>query len=238
MARWTARGEKCLPLTVRDEYGKYILAIETPEKGDTMHVKAVFEHLFRVRGLPRYIRSDNGPPFGNVFNRWGLSRLSVWFMSLGIKTDPDDPGKPYRNGGRERMHRDMKKELQGKTNGNLKDRQKEFDAWRHGFNAIRPHEAPGMERPKEEYKKSVRRRDGKEREQEYSERMKVRMVNDRGFFNYRGGRIFMGNPFSGYYIGIKERRDKNAEIWFNDILMGEMDERTGQIVAYTAKIKT
>ncbi|MDR2739033.1 MAG: hypothetical protein LBB68_04285, partial [Treponema sp.] len=61
---------------------------------------------------------------------------------------------------------------------------------------------------------------------------------DRGFFNYCGGRIFMGNPFSGYYIGIKERRDKNTEIWFNDVLMGEMDETTGQIVAYTAKIKT
>jgi hypothetical protein len=162
-------------------------------------------------------------------------------MSLGIKIDLDDPGKPYQNGGHERMHRDMKKELQGKINGNLKDRQKEFVGWRHGFNRIRPHEALGMTRPKEVYKKSIRRWDGKEGEQEYSGRMKVRMVNDRGFFNYCGGRIFMGNPFSGYYIGIKERRDKHAEIWFNDILMGEMDDKTGQgehIVAYTAKIKT
>jgi hypothetical protein len=80
-------GEKCLPLTVRDEYSKYILAIETPEKGGAAHVKAVFEHLFRKNGLPFYIRSDNGPPFGNVFNQWGLSRLPVWFMIPGIKTD-------------------------------------------------------------------------------------------------------------------------------------------------------
>jgi hypothetical protein len=67
--------------------------IETPEKGDTAHVKAVFELLFRAYGLPRFIRSDNGPPFGNVFNLWGLSRLSVWFMSLGITIDLDDPVK-------------------------------------------------------------------------------------------------------------------------------------------------
>jgi transposase InsO family protein len=109
---WTGAGEKCLPLTVRNEWAKYLLAMETPEK-------AVFERLFRKYGLPRHIRSDNGPPFGNVFNLWGLSRLSVWFMSLGVKIDLDDPGCPYQNGVHERMHRDMKKELQGKINGNL-----------------------------------------------------------------------------------------------------------------------
>jgi transposase len=75
--RRTARGEKCLPLTARDEHSKYLLAIETPEKGDTAHAKAVFELLFRTYGLPRFIRSGNGPPFGNVFNLRGLSRLPV-----------------------------------------------------------------------------------------------------------------------------------------------------------------
>ncbi|MDR1219757.1 MAG: integrase core domain-containing protein [Treponema sp.] len=144
----TARGEKCLPLTVRDEHSKYILAIEILEKGDTAHAKAVFEPLFRAYGLPRFIRSDNGPPFGNVFNLRGLSRLSVWFMSLGIKTDLDDPGCPYQNGGHERMHRDMKKELQGKIRGNLSDHQKAFDRWRKAFNEVRPHEGLGMKRPK------------------------------------------------------------------------------------------
>ena len=123
-----------------------------PQKGDTAHVKAVFELLFRTYGLPRFIRSDNGPPFGNVFNQWGLSPLSVWFMNLRIKIDLDDPGCPYQNGGHERMHRDMKKELQGKINGNLRDHQKEFDKWRNDFNNVRPHEALGMKRPKEVYK--------------------------------------------------------------------------------------
>jgi hypothetical protein len=226
-----------LPLTVRDEHGKYILAIETPEKGDTARVKAVFKPLFRAYGLPRFIRSDNGPPFGNVFNLRGLSRLSVWFMSLGIKTGLDDPGCPYRNGGHERTRRDMKKELQGKISGNLSDHQKTFDRWRKVFNDVRPHEGLGTKRPKEAYKKSRRRWQGKEGEREYHGKMKVRMVNDRGFFNLRQRRIFTGNPFAGYYAGIKEAAGEKSEIWFNDFLTGELDEKTGQISPCNASIK-
>jgi transposase InsO family protein len=201
---WTASGEKCLPPTARDEYGKYLLAVEIPEKGGTAHVKAVFHPLFRGYGLPRFIRTDDGPPFGNVFNRWGLSRLSVWFMSLGIKIDLDERGYSYQNGGHERMRRDMKQELQGKNNGNLREHQKAFDRWRKEHNEVRPHEGLGMKRPKDVYKKSPRMWTGEEEEREYGGKMKVRMVNGRGFFNLRQRRIFMGNPFAGYYVGIKE----------------------------------
>ena len=235
---WTGKGEQCLPLTVRDECGKYLPAIETPEKGDTARVKAVFGLLFRAYGLPRFIRSGNGPPFGNVFSLWGLSRLSVWFMSLGIKIALDDPGCPYQNGGHERMHRDMKKELQGKINGNLRDCQKAFDRWRKAFNDVRPHEGLGMKRPRDVYKKSRLRWNGKEAEQEYHGNMKVRMVNGRGFFNLCHRRIVMGNPFTGYYVGIKEGgAGGKSRIWFNNFLMGELDEKTGQISPFNAGIK-
>jgi transposase InsO family protein len=201
---WTGKGGKCLPLTARDERSECLLAIETPEKGDTAHAKAVFEPLFRAYGPPRFIRSDNSPPFGDVFNLWGLSRLLVWFMSLGIKTGIDESGCPYQNGGRERTCRDMKKELRGKINGNLRGRRKEFDKWRKEFDEVRPHEGLGMKRPKKAYKKSRRRWDGKEAEREYKGNMKARMVNGRGLLNLCQRRIFMGNPFAGYYVGIKE----------------------------------
>jgi hypothetical protein len=158
-------------------------------------------------------------------------------MSLGIKIDLDDPGCPYHNGGHERMHRDMKKELQGKISGNLSDHQKAFDRWRKEFNEVRPHEGLGMKRPQEVYKRSQRRWQGKEEEQEYHGNMKMRMVNDRGFFNLRQRRIFMGNPFAGYYVGIKEAAGEKSEIWFNDFLMGELDEKTGQISPCNASIK-
>jgi hypothetical protein len=131
----------------------------------------------------------------------------------------------------------MKKELQGKINGDLRDHQKEFDRWWKEFNEVRPHEGLGMKRPKEVYKKSRRRWNGKEVEQEYTGNMKARMVNDRGFFNLRQRRIFMGNPFAGYYVGIKEMAGGKSEIWFNNFLMGELDEKTGQISPFNASIK-
>jgi transposase InsO family protein len=103
---WYSRNkEKVNPLTIRDEHSKFILAINAVEKGDTAAVKAVFVRLFKEFGLPRYIRSDNGPPFANVLNPWGLTKLSVWWMTLGIQLDRITPGHPGQNGGHERMHR-------------------------------------------------------------------------------------------------------------------------------------
>jgi hypothetical protein len=93
-----------------------------------------------------------------------------------------------------------------------------------------------MKRPKDVYAKSLRRWDGKEAEQEYPGNMKIRMVNDRGFFNLRRSRIIMGNPFAGYDVGIQECPGKNVEIWLNDFLMGELDETTGQITPFNAVI--
>ena len=223
---WTSKKERCEPLTVRDGKAKYILAIETPEKGDTVHVKAVFEGLFRKYGLPEYIRSDNGPPFGNILNAWGLTKLSVWWMSLGIKIDRSDPGHPEQNGAHERMHRDMKKELQNKIYGDLRLHQKTFDKWRKEYNEVRPHEALGMKTPKEVYVKSSRKYFEDAIEYVYDGKMRSRKVNDRGFFNYQLQRIFVGNPFAGYYVGIKERAGKMSEVWFCEFKLGEINMDT------------
>jgi len=226
---WTSKKERCEPLTVRDEFSKYILAIEIPERGDTPCVKAVFEKLFKKYGLPEYIRSDNGPPFGNVLNMWGLTKLSVWWMSLGIKIDRSSPGHPEHNGSHERMHRDMMVELENKIYGDLRQHQKMIEKWRKEFNEVRPHEALGMKTPKEVYVKSEKKYTGGEIEIEYNGRMKSRVVNDRGYLNYHQQRIFVGNPFDGYNIGIKESKGKWAEVWFDNFKLGEINPVTLQI---------
>jgi transposase InsO family protein len=82
---YTRNREKVNPLTIRDEYSKFILAIDVVEKGDKATVKHVFQRVFKQYGIPRYIRSDNGPPFASALNFWGLSKLSVWWMTLGMK---------------------------------------------------------------------------------------------------------------------------------------------------------
>jgi transposase InsO family protein len=233
--RWrTGKKERCGPLTVRDDYSKYLSAVEAPEKGDIACVKAVFEALFRKYGLPEYIRGDNGPPFGNVLNMRGFTKLTVWRISPGIKTDRSAPGRPERNGSHERMHKDMKKELQNKVFGDLKQHQKMFDIWKKEFNEVRPHEAPGMKTPKECYAKSERKYLGPDVEIDYHGKMKSRMVNDRGFFNRKTKRIFAGNPFSGYYAGVKERTGQRTEVWFENLKLGETDPGTLQIMVNMA----
>ena len=226
---WTSTKERCEPLTIRDEYSKYIFAIEVPEKGNTPCVMAVFEQLFKKYGLPEYIRSDNGPPFANVLNTWGLTKLSVWWMSLGIKLDRSAPGHPEQNGSHERMHKDIKRELQNKIFGDLKQHQKMFDKWRKQFNEVRPHEALGMKTPKEVYIKSDKKYYDDEIEIEYKDRMRSRRVNDRGYFNWQCQRIFVGNPFAGYNVGIKLRSGRQPEVWFDYFKLGEIDQITLQV---------
>jgi transposase InsO family protein len=226
---YTKNKERVNPLTIRDEAGRFILAIDVVEKGDTASVKHVFHRIFNEFGLPEYIRSDNGPPFANVLNYWGLTKLSVWWMSLGIKLERNDRGHPEQNGGHERMHRDMKTELEGQIDGSLNEHQKVFDKWRQEFNEVRPHEALGMKVPSDVYKKSLRKYHGENVEMIYPRGYKVRIVNDRGFINLKQKRIFVGNPFSGYNIGIKEIIDKPVEVWFGNFLLGAINSDTGLI---------
>jgi transposase InsO family protein len=123
---------------------KFILSIKILENGDITSVKREFERLFTKYGLPKVIKSDNGPPFASARSILGLTRLSAWWMSLGILLDRITPASPQENGAHERMHLDIKKELEGKINGSLKLHQNVFDIWKDEFNTERPHESLGM----------------------------------------------------------------------------------------------
>jgi len=226
---YTKNREKVNPLTIRDEFSKFILAIDVVEKGDKATVKQVFQRVFKQYGLPQCIRSDNGPPFASALNFWGLSKLSVWWMALGIQLDRDDPGHPEQNGGHERMHRDMKTELQGQIDGSLNEHQKVFEQWRKDFNEVRPHEALDMKVPADIYKKSEIKFINENVEFRYGKGYKTRIVNDRGFLNLNQKRVFVGNPFAGYYAGVKEFVDKPTEVWFGNYLLGVINNDTGLI---------
>lgn len=234
---YTKHKEKCEPLTVRDEFSKFVLGIDVLDKGNTFYVKQAFEQIFKKYGLPEVIRSDNGPPFASSFNSLGLSKLSVWWMSLGIKLDRIDPGCPYQNGGHERMHRDMKAELEGQIDGNLDEHQEVFDKWRDEFNNLRPHAALNLMTPSDVYVPSEKEYDPEEVLIVYGRGYKSRMVNDRGFCNFKGKRIFIGNPFAGYNVGIKDT-DGETKIWFDDFLIGMLDKTTGLLIPESDNFKT
>ena len=91
-------GRYCYPLTVTDHASRYLLLCEAFESTKEAPVFGAFQQLFRERGLPVAIRSDNGLPFASPNGLYNLSRLSVWWLRLGIAIERIKPGHPQQNG--------------------------------------------------------------------------------------------------------------------------------------------
>ena len=151
----TRDGVYCYPLTVCDAHSRYILSCHGLLSVEQYAAYRQFERLFREYGLPSAIRSDNGTPFATLAI-CGLSRLSVWWIKLGIDHDRIDPGQPQQNGAHERMHRTLKAECARPPERDLATQQTRFDAWRAEFNADRPHDALGGAVPASRYAPSPR----------------------------------------------------------------------------------
>ena len=137
-------GARVDPLTISDAWSRYLLRCQAVEKTNTERVRAIFEAAFREYGLPEAIRTDNGAPFASAA-LGGLSRLSVWWMKLGITPERIQAGHPEQNGRHERMHRTLKLEV--KAADDWRAQQRELDRFRHDYNQVRPHEALGMQTP-------------------------------------------------------------------------------------------
>jgi transposase InsO family protein len=150
---WRSWGSRCEPLTVRDEHSRYVLELRALGNARTQTVRNNFERLFERHGLPQAIRSDNGAPFASVHGLFGLSRLSAWWVALGIDLERGRPGHPQDNGAHERMHGDISREIEALGQSD----QDSLDLWRESFNYERPHEALGMRCPGELYRASERK---------------------------------------------------------------------------------
>lgn len=218
---WRDRqGQRCEPLTVRDEHSRYLLELRRMTDGRTDTVRACFERLFELHGLPGAIRSDNGSPFAHVHGILGLSRLSAWWVALGIDLERGRPGHPQDNGGHERMHRDIGLELEPTTAA-----QEALDLWRQEFNCERPHEALGMRCPAEVYTSSPRKYEGTPEDVEYPG-MASRKVGRPGIIGWEGARFFISTSLIGWSVGIKPLADGTYEVWFGRLLLGWLDPAT------------
>ena len=146
----------CYPLTVTDHASRYLLLCEAQDSVREALTLAAFEQLFRERGLPAAIRSDNGVPFASPNALFNLSRLSVWWLRLGIAIERIRPGHPQQNGRHERMHLTLKQQTTRPPGANALQQQARFDAFVREFNTERPHEALAMKCPAEVYTPSPR----------------------------------------------------------------------------------
>lgn len=149
-------GHYCYPLTVTDHASRYVLLCEALDSVRENITITAFEQLFLERGLPAAIRSDNGVPFASANSLFNLSKLSVWWLRLGINIERIKPGHPQQNGRHERMHLTLKKEATRPPGANSLQQQAKFDAFVTEFNNERPHEALAMKTPGETYAPSPR----------------------------------------------------------------------------------
>ncbi|KJS37916.1 MAG: integrase, partial [Hyphomonas sp. BRH_c22] len=150
----------CYPLTVTDHASRFILACEALEGTKEVPVIAAFHTLFQERGLPDAIRSDNGVPFASPNGLYNLSKLSVWWLRLGIAIERIKPGHPQQNGRHERMHLTLKQETTRPACENHLQQQVRFDDFVREYNTERPHEGLAMATPAEIYTPSSRIYDG------------------------------------------------------------------------------
>jgi transposase InsO family protein len=146
----------CYPLTVTDHASRFLLMCEALESVREDTAFTAFEQLFQERGLPQAIRSDNGVPFASPNGLFNLSKLSVWWLRLGVAIERIKPGNPQQNGRHERMHLTLKKEATRPAGMNSLQQQARFDDFIREFNTERPHEALAMKCPAELYKPSPR----------------------------------------------------------------------------------
>jgi putative transposase len=214
-----ANGRRCEPLTVRDECTRYVLELRAVADARTQTVRRCFEQLFEQNGLPGAIRSDNGVPFASDSGVLGLSKLSAWWVALGIDLERGRPGCPQDNGGHERLHLDIERELRGKD---LVEQQAGFDEWRRTFNQERPHEALGMKCPADLYQCSERKYEGTPEDLVY-ERMETRRVGKVGTIRYGKQPIFISTALAGWSVGLERWAPGRYNLYFGRLLLGQLD---------------
>lgn len=214
------RGQRCEPLTVRDEHSRYVLELRRLPDARTATVRQCFERLFTRHGLPGAIRSDNGTPFAHTRGLLGLSQLSAWWVALGIDLERGRPGHPQDNGGHERLHRDIGAELQPHT-----AEQSALDLWREEFNHERPHEALGMKCPAEVYQPSPRTYQGSPEDVTYPG-LATRKVTDKGTIGWQAAKFFISTSLTGWSVGLKPSPCGRLEVWFGRLLLGWLDPAT------------
>jgi transposase InsO family protein len=218
----TGDGTRIDPLTITDAASRYLLRCQIVERTDFAHAQAVFEAAFREFGLPAIIHTDNGVPFASVAPG-GLSRLSMWFLRLGITPERSRPASPQDNGSHERMHRTLKQATATPAQPTARLQQKAFDDFRSEFNDHRPHEALGDLTPAACYRRSDRTYPRCVPEMQYADDVDVRLVSQQGSVRWRGERTFISEVFRYEPLGLKPIDERWLEVYYGPIALGWLD---------------
>lgn len=232
----TADGRYCYPLTVTDAHSRFLLGCQALSSTRVHEAKPVFIRLFQEQGLPSRIRTDNGVPFAtNTLAR--LSRLSAWWVRLGVLPEFIEPGKPQQNGRHERMHRTLKAETTRPPANTRLAQQRRFDRFRHEFNCERPHEALDLQTPAAVYQPSPRPMPQKLPPLEYPDRFEVRFVSANGGIRWGRHWVNVSATCIGEYVGLEEIDDGIWNVYFGPLKLGRLLERHMRIEDAYGRLK-
>lgn len=227
----TGDGRLCYPLTVSDNCSRYLLGCWGLTRPTFEQTKPCFEWMFRYYGLPEAIRTDNGTPFASL-GLGGLSRLSAWFIRLGIRPERIEAGSPEQNGRHERMHRTLKEETVSPPKRNMGEQQKAFNRFRDEYNDERPHEALGQKPPASVYRPSVRPFPQKPPKVEYDTKATVRYVHTNGCIKWNSNEVFLTETLIGEYIVLTPVDNHLWAVAYSFHPLGLLDERKMKIRPY------
>lgn len=219
----------CYPLTMSDNYSRYLLKCVGLPGPRYQETRFVIESAFREFGLPDAIRTDNGTPFAGKCVG-GLSRLMIWWIQLGITPERIKKGCPQQNGRHERMHRTLKYEALDPIAHTMKEQQKQFDLFRIEYNNDRPHESLDQHPPTRYYRKSTRPYVEKPVEPEYDYSYTVRRVRSSGDIKLHGKMYFLTELLHGQPIGLKEVDDGLMAIYYSFYQLGLIDLKKNKVI--------
>ena len=220
----------CYPLTITDFATRYLLSCEALSTTQEIYAFSIFERTFKEFGLPQAIRTDNGVPFASPHALFGLSKLAVWWLRLGIEIERIKPGHPQQNGRHERMHLTLKKEATKPAAQNFLQQQAKFDDFIECFNHERPHQALSMKYPAELYCRSPRSYRGLS-ELHYPFHDRTITVTQCGRICIGRRKINLSTVFAGQNVGIKEVSDKIWLVSFMQYDLGFFDHETGRLAS-------
>lgn len=220
----TGDGQYCYPLTVTDGYSRFILGCQGLRSTAHGGAQPALQRMFQAYGLPTILRSDNGVPFATTaIGR--LSRLSIWWIRLGIDPELIEPGHPEQNGRHERMHKTLKQETTRPPATALRGQQRRFDRFRTECNEERPHEALDHATPASRYQPSLRSFPVRLPPIEYPAHFETRLMSRNGGFRWASTRVPLSHLLEGQYIGLEEVDDGIWGVYYSTVRLGQMDER-------------
>ena len=224
----TGDGIKVDPFTLSDAHSRYLLRLDALGRPDEAHVWSALQAAFEDFGLPRTLRTDNGPPFASRAAA-GLSRLAVKLIKAGVRPERIQPGKPQQNGRHERLHLTLKQDTASPPAASLKAQMDRFCAFQQTYNEDRPHEALGQRPPDQLYRPSPRRFDGQLRSPEYDAGVKVRKVRQSGEIKWQGETLYISTVLKGEPIGLYPIAEDTWLAKYGPVVLGTIKGSQGLV---------